>query len=306
MRASVAALEWVGAHARWVLFIGCLTALAFPAAASTMRPLLPALVAMVYALGMARVDLPIVARNALRPRRAAVTLGLSALMLTVTAAAGWWLVLALGMGPDYAMAVVYAFASPPIASAAAMCFLLGLNAAMALELTVVASLVMPVIGPAVVYALLGAAVPIAPLDLMLRVGAMVAAGAVMAVVIRRVFGPARIARSAKAFDGVSAIALLIFVIPVFDGVGETIAARPGLALGMLGLSSALIFGPHLLLRLAPIPTAEAGASAVVWGTRSVAIYLAALPYDPVFALFCALYQLPMYATPLVLGRFYRA
>jgi hypothetical protein len=74
---------------------------------------------------------------------------------------------------------------------------------------------------------------------------------------------------------------------------------------MLGLSAALIFGPHLLLRAAPVPMEDAGASAVIWGTRSVAIYLAALPYDPVFALFVALYQLPMYATPLVLRHFYR-
>ena len=36
-----------------------------------------------------------------------------------------------------------------------------------------------------------------------------------------------------------------------------------------------------------------------WGNRTVAIYLAALPHDPQFALFVALYQFPMYLTPLL-------
>ena len=34
----------------------------------------------------------------------------------------------------------------------------------------------------------------------------------------------------------------------------------------------------------------------------VAMYLAVVPFEPVFALFVAIYQLPMYFTPLVLNR----
>jgi hypothetical protein len=43
----------------------------------------------------------------------------------------------------------------------------------------------------------------------------------------------------------------------------------------------------------------------MWGNRNVAIYLAALPPDPLFGLYVALYQLPMLFTPLVLGRLLR-
>ena len=46
----------------------------------------------------------------------------------------------------------------------------------------------------------------------------------------------------------------------------------------------------------------AGAAGRMWGNRNVALYLAALPPDPLFGLYVACYQLPMLFTPLVLGR----
>ena len=44
---------------------------------------------------------------------------------------------------------------------------------------------------------------------------------------------------------------------------------------------------------------------MMWGTRNVSIYFAALPADPLFGLYVALYQIPMLFTPLVLGRVLR-
>jgi hypothetical protein len=44
----------------------------------------------------------------------------------------------------------------------------------------------------------------------------------------------------------------------------------------------------------------AGATALIWGNRNAALALAALPPDPLFTLYVALYQFPMYFTPLVI------
>ena len=52
-----------------------------------------------------------------------------------------------------------------------------------------------------------------------------------------------------------------------------------------------------------MPPADAGAYALVFANRTVAIYAAALPHDPRFALFVALYQVPILLTPLVLRAF---
>jgi hypothetical protein len=43
--------------------------------------------------------------------------------------------------------------------------------------------------------------------------------------------------------------------------------------------------------------------AVVAGNRNLGLYFAALPADPLFALFVAAYQLPLYLTPMVAGWF---
>ena len=44
----------------------------------------------------------------------------------------------------------------------------------------------------------------------------------------------------------------------------------------------------------------AGATALMWGNRNAALALAALPGNPLLALYVALYQFPMYFTPLVM------
>ncbi len=300
----IGALEWLGVRARGALACSVLVALALPGLAEALRPMLPALVAMVYALSMTRLDPGAVLRGFARPRRAALVLGVSAGLLVVPTLAAWAALRAAGLGADFEKAAVYTLAAPPIASAAGFAFLMGLDAALALEVTVAASFLMPLIGPALAHLLLGAMVPIPPLDMAMRTAAMIAAGAVAAVVARRALGADRIGRNARVFDGLTAAAMTIFIIPLFDGVGPMLIASPGLAAAYLALGFAIILGPHLLARRLPGPTGATGALALVGGTRSVAIYLAALPPDPLFTLFVALYQLPMVLSPLLLRRFY--
>ena len=43
--------------------------------------------------------------------------------------------------------------------------------------------------------------------------------------------------------------------------------------------------------------------AVVSGNRNLGLYFAALPADPLFSLFVATYQIPIYLTPMVAGWF---
>ncbi len=299
------ALAWIGMRARWVLILGCVAALFVPGPSTALRPYLPAFVAMVYALGMLRVDLPAVMRNLTDPRRALRMSALALAMTALSALAAFALARTLGAGGDAQKAVVYALLSPPIASAAAMCLLMGLNAALALEMTVLCSLLTPFVAPLVAHALLGDALSVSPVDLGLRTAAMIFSGAAVALVLRRAIGVAAVLRHKTALDGVSALAMLLFVVPLFDGVGAMIAADPRAALRTLALASALLFGPQLVgLALRRAPGAGVGAAGLLWGVRSVAIFLAALPPDPAFTLFVALYQFPMYATPLLLGGLY--
>jgi len=71
---------------------------------------------------------------------------------------------------------------------------------------------------------------------------------------------------------------------------------------MLAFCTALDLGANALAYAAMRLRAgheTAGALGVLSGNRNVSLYLATLPPDPMLSLFVALYQLPMYATPLI-------
>lgn len=286
-------LTWIGARARWVLLIGALLAVFLPDISSFLRPAVPVFIAMVYMLAMLRIDVVAVAKGMLNGRHAAKTLGIVALMMIVSPVAAFWLAGLIGLSPDFQRAALYAFAAPPIASAASFCLMIGLNAALALEVTVLCSLIMPIVGPIIVAVFVGADLDISPVALGLRMAAIIFSGAAAALILRRILGVARIARNAKALDGVAALGFLLFILPLFDGVGEMVTAQPMFALALFAWACLLMLGPSLIAHAAAPQSDDAGALGIVWGARSVAIYFAALPPDPVFALFVALYQIPM-------------
>ena len=308
MTGILAALAWIGARARWVLAIGVLAATFLPSLSAALRPFLPALVVLVLAVTMARLDLGVLARRAAQPRRFAVLVVWALAMLVATPVLVWGLAVALGLPEIHVASLVYTFISPPIASSAAMCLMLGLEAGLAIELTVLASLMTPVTGPFVAKLLLGDTVPIDAVDLSLRVAAIMAAGIVVALVMRRGLGVARIDRMGRAFDGIVTIVLVIFVVPLFDRFWELVLGDPGFALAVLALVLIANWGGQIVMAVAGrrVTAPEiAGAAALMWGTRNISVYLAALPPDPLFGLYVAFYQIPMLFTPLVLGRVLR-
>lgn len=300
-------LEWIGTRARWFLALGAVGALFLQELAEILRPALPGFVALMYFLAMVRVDLLAVIRRTLRPRRMAVIIATCIALMIATpvffAAASHL----FGFGSEIKASLVYISAAPPLGSAAALCLLLGLDAALALELTIVGSFLAPIFGPFITALLLGDAVPIDPLALSLRLAGMIGAGAVCAIIARPLIGADIISRRAHAFDGIGAIAMVITVIPIFAGVTAEIIKTPLLALGVLGLVFALNIGMQIVMT--PVlrrvtPSVSAGAVGLIWGNRNAALYLAALPQSPVFTLFVALYQFPMYMTPLLLRVLY--
>jgi predicted Na+-dependent transporter len=305
MSRIAAGLAWLGARARWVLAVGVLAAMLLPALSAVLRPALPAFVALIVCVAMLRLDLGWLLRRALDPRRLGRLLVLTALMMVLTPAILWAVGAGLGLPETHVAALVYTAAAPPIASSVSLCLILGLDAALALELTVIASVLTPLIGPVVTRLLLGEALPLDAVALGLRLAAILGAGTLAALVIRRLAGRERLERAARPLDGIAALAILVFVIPLFDGVWALIGAGPLLAFGVLALAIAANWGMQALVARgarAAAGAGTAGAAGLVWGNRTVALYVAALPYEPVFALYTALFQLPILLTPLVMGR----
>ncbi|MEM8789216.1 MAG: hypothetical protein AAGE76_13235 [Pseudomonadota bacterium] len=298
----VAALTALGRRARWILALGAVAALFLPGLSGALRPALPFLVALVLGLSMARIDLGATLRGAVRPRRLGLLLAVSALLIPATALV--YGTLGRLFGPEIAASLVYLAAAPPIASAAGLCFMLGYNARLALEVTVAATLLTPILGPlATGLALPTSPLAVDPLRLGLRLAAMIAGGIAVGLILRRGIGADRIARHAPIFDGFAALGMLVFILPLFDRVGALILDAPWRAVWILAIAALFNLGANLATRtaLGSLPATDRGAAGVVMGNRNVAMYLAALPFEPTFALFVALYQFPMYFTPLIFG-----
>ncbi len=304
---ALQSLEWMGRNARWTLVAGIFGALLFQGVGEVLRPALPWFVGMIYALAMMRIDLPAMARRALHPTRALRTLGLSLAIIVATPVTLWLGAYALGLPADMRTALVYAHAAPPIASSAGICLLMGLDAVLALEISIVASLITPIVGPVVVLVLLGDTVALDGIALAGRLALIILGGTIAAMLIRSTLGADKIERNRVAFDGVTAIGMLLFLLPVFDGVVARVIASPSLALWLLALVASINFGLQYLAYRASRRVADdriAGATGILWGNRNVTLYLASVPDNPLFTLYVALYQFPMYFTPLVMRRLY--
>ncbi len=301
-------LEWVGSRARWFLTLGAISALFFQDLAAFLRPALPAFVALMYFLAMLRVDLIAVIRGVFRLKRMLLIAGVCVLLMAGTPALMLVLAGLAGLSAEFTTSLVYISAAPPLGSAAALCLLLGLNAALALEITIVGSFLAPFLGPLVTAALLGDAVPLDPAAMSLRLAGMIGTGAILALIFRPVIGAKVITCKAALFDGIGAIAMVATVLPIFAGATGYIIQAPLTAAFVLVLVFALNIGAQVLstpvLRRL-VPGDSAGTVGLIWGNRNAALFMAALPPSPVFALFVALYQFPMYMTPLLLKGFFR-
>jgi len=303
MRPVLSGLAWLGARARWFLALGLLAALLIPGPGTLLEGTLPFWVALLTGLAMVRIDLGTVISQALHPAR----LIRNAMLLVVLMAATPTLLAvasrAAGLPESMVSVLVYTASAPPLGSATAFCLILGLNAAFALELTVLGSLIAPFSMPLVTRWLLGETVPVEASEMLTRLAIIIGSAAIGAVVARRLLGSAWIEREKLAFDGLSAICMVLFLFPLFLGLTDQVARAGLLAASVFVLACATNLGTQILSfwpNRAIAGRETGGAMSLIWGNRNAALALASVPGDPVLLLYVALYQFPMYCTPLVM------
>lgn len=299
----LAALNWLGARARFALAIGVVAALILPGPGDALAGTIPFWVMALTGLAMMRVNLGAVARRAVAPRRLVRTLAILVLLMLVTPALFCVLGVLAGLSDQHLAALVITSSAPPLGSATAFCLILGLDAAFALELTIIGSFLAPISMPIAARLLLGDAAPLDAVEMLGRLALFIGLSAGGAIFARWMLRAERIDRNALAFDGVAAICLMLFLFPLFDGLTARVAAAPAIAI----LTFALVVVANLGVQCLVFPWARraagretGGATALIWGNRNAALGLAALPPDPIMTLYVALYQFPLYFTPLVM------
>ena len=302
----MALFAWLGARAQWVLAIGVMSAMFIPGPGELLEGTIPFWVAVMTGLAMTRIDLKMVVRRSLGPRRMIRNLGLCALLMAGTPALFFGLGTLAGLDQSHIEAMVYTAAAPPLGSATAFCLILGLDAAFALEITVLGAFIAPFSMPIVARILLGQSVPIETAEMVLRLGLLIGSAAIGAIIARRLLGADRIEKHRLAFDGAGSAILVLFLFPLFLGLTDQIAAAPYFALA----TAVLVILTNLGVQILSFPVCRwragretGGATSLIWGNRNAALALAALPPDPLLTLYIALYQFPMYFTPLVMRMF---
>jgi BASS family bile acid:Na+ symporter len=274
--------------------------------AAALKPFVTPMVIVLLGIAMARTDWPAFAAVLRRP-----WLGLAmvfAAMIGVPLIAAPLLRL-MPIADGLALALALMACLPPLTSMAAMAGFLHLDRAHALFAVLIGTALGPLTIPPLALALFSLDLKIGFWAFMGRLTAIVVAGFVLALVLRSL-SRGREANAAPLIDGVLIVTLLVFAIPIMDGVTARILAEPWRTGGFVLWSfiatfaymtmATLVFWPLVGLRLA----CTAGYAA---GSRNNALLLAALPatVDPDYFLFIAAVQFPIYLIPTITQPIYR-
>jgi len=176
-------------------------------------------------------------------------------------------------------------------------------------LVVGATFIVPFTLPVLSIALLGIDLNISAIEMIARLTVLVGSALLVAAVIRRVFGAAKIAGWKEGLEGTLVILLTVFAIAIMDGITAVLLARPSHVL----LAVALGFIANVGLQLATAALfwkrgrPEALTLGFVSGNRNAGIILAVLPanVDPDIRIYFAMAQFPIYVLPALLRPLYR-
>jgi ACR3 family arsenite transporter len=295
-------------HARLLLVAGLLAGIALPGAALALKPWLPEMIAALLSIAALKIG----PRHALG---AVSDLGLSlAVVLVFQLAlpiAAVLLFLGLGWSTTLLTGLVLMAAASPISGSPNLTMLTGNDPAPALRLLVLGTALLPLTVIPVFWLSpeFGDVGTIAAAAGRLLVIITLSAGAAFAIRHFWLRNPAP--ETLRAIDGASALAMAIVVVGLMSAVGPAIINDPGRLVVHLAAAFAANFGLQFLTTVVIGRTryrAFVVPLAIVAGNRNIALFLTALPAsvtDPLL-LFIGCYQIPMYLTPMLLGRFYRA
>ncbi|MBW7923926.1 MAG: hypothetical protein H3C59_04175 [Burkholderiaceae bacterium] len=301
------ALALLGRQARWALPAGVFVGVVAPPLAELLRPLLTLAVIGTLTAALLRLDWSQMAEAARRP---ALPVLFAAWLLAASPLIVWALCGVAGVDDELRRVLVLQSAAPPIGSAAVFALILGLDGVGAVIGTVTTTLLLPLtLTPIVGMLLPGSGLQVDLAAFFARVTIFVALPFVLAGLLRRGLGAARLARHDDLLAGVNVVLLVIFAIAVMDGVTERLLRDPAFIALLLFVACAYAVAMHaagwLLFRRRGVATAYT--CAVMSGNRNVGLMLVvtAGSAGEAFSLYTGIAQIPMYFAPLLLGPFLR-
>jgi predicted Na+-dependent transporter len=301
-------LAFFDRHGTRLLASGLFIGLVLQPVAHAIWPLLPALVFLLTAATMLRIDWPQVIAHARQPLRIGFfviwALGVSPVLMAA-------IVQILGVPTGLAQSLVLWAASPPLMSLPAIALLLGLDAALALLVMVAATFLVPLTLPPLLLGLMGLDLGIGIGPLMARLAVVVGGAGAVAGLLRWQLGRERLRRLSREISGINVLLLVLFAVGVMDGMAGHLLHEPLRVLGYgaaalgasLGLQTVSFLSFGWLGRSSALTMGLVGGNknmAVVWASLS-----AAAASSPDLMLYFACAQLPIYLLPAALAPIYR-
>jgi len=266
--------------------------------------MLPALVSLVLGLAVARLDLASVLTDYTDFRKSILLVGVVLIFMPLSCVLLVYIWRLLQLDESYTLLLVVFAAAPPLGSATGLSLLLGYNARVTLQVTLLATALTPVIG-LMCLAFIGMSTELHMPTIVMKIALMIAGGLVVGLAIQYLVGKQNIANNPDIFNGFVAITMVLFLFPLFDGVVDYVLASPIQSFFVLLLAIILNLGGNLLVRTVGYnftDTQTANALGLVFGNRNVSLYLAALPINPLLSVFIAGSQIPMYLTPVLFAK----
>lgn len=279
---------------------GLLAGLTLPGLAAVLKPWLPHLVAFLLFLSAVRIG-PSRALGSLGEARETLSVALIYQLALPLLALG--LVFALGLSAyTMALVLILVLAAPPVTGSPNFTALMDHDPAPPMRVLILGTALFPLTVLPVLWALPGLGDATAVLTAALRLIAVIGLAVALGFAANRFVRPEDSLDRLRAVDGASAITLGVVVVGLMSALGPALKTEPESVAIWLAFAIALNFGLQVLAWRA---TGVAG-YAIQAGNRNIALFLVALPpevTDPIL-IFIGCYQIPMYLTPIVMGRLY--
>lgn len=286
-------------HARWCLILGLLAGLTLPGLAATLKPWLPALVALLLFLSALRIGPKAALGNLTDIRRTALILtayqiALPLIVLTI------FLALGLAMA-TMALAIILLCAGPAVTGSPNFTALMGHDPAPPMRLLILGTAIFPLTVLPIFWLTPGLGDPSIVIGATVRLIVVILLAAAAGFTVRLLWAPD--ATQIRAIDGASAITLGVVVVGLMFALAPALKSDPLLVAKWMALALMVNFG----LQFSAYRLLKEPGEAIVAGNRNIALYLVALPAsitDPLL-IFIGCYQIPMYLTPMIMARIYR-
>jgi len=298
------ALAWLGSQGPRAIAALVFVGIAVPPAGELLKPYVTEAIFALLCLSFLRVDL-----SALRVylRRPALVLAATAwTMVGVPLLVGEIGVLSplQAQSPDLYLALMLQAVASPMMASPALAAIMGLDSTLVLVTLVITTALVPLTAPLFAFGFLGSGLSLSPLNLGLKLLAILAGSMLVAGAIRWSMGAAAVKRHASVIDGLTVMFLFVFVSAVMGNVAGSLLADPIWALELTLLAFAVFFtlvaATVLIFREAGY--ARAMALGLMVSQRNMGLMLAAtdglLPGTT--WLYFAFSQFPIYLSPQLL------